>query len=239
MHIYNWYHSNAAVIHYVHEYRLQYTWHIPLDFYLPLLTPLCSPFWPLFTYLETLLAVTGSVHLGLRLLVNWPPLLNPFPNPSPLQIPRTRFIKRLIKATSWIRRLLSGTVRTNFPPLIKGDFFPCWMSLFPRRCFVPTDILSCRSFCHWTFWTFCPLDILSCWTFFPWTFCPSRYFFPWMFCPRTFGRRTFGCRTFCRWTFCLGTRLIPGATRLHNLWCYGKLIISQTEVGIPLSSQEY
>jgi hypothetical protein len=32
MHIYNWYHSNAAVIHYVHEYRLQYTWRIPLAF---------------------------------------------------------------------------------------------------------------------------------------------------------------------------------------------------------------
>jgi hypothetical protein len=31
---------------------------------------LLSPFVVPFTYLETLLAVTGSVHLGLRLLVN-------------------------------------------------------------------------------------------------------------------------------------------------------------------------
>jgi hypothetical protein len=47
MHIYNWYHSNVAGIHYVHEYRLQYTWRIPLAFspladslLLPFLTPL-------------------------------------------------------------------------------------------------------------------------------------------------------------------------------------------------------
>jgi hypothetical protein len=79
MHTYNWCHSNAAGIHYIHEYKLQYTWRIPLAFYLPLLVPFCSPFWPLSTYLETLLAVTGSVHLGLRLLVNWPPLPQPFP----------------------------------------------------------------------------------------------------------------------------------------------------------------
>ncbi len=35
----------------------------------PLAKPLLSPFSVPFTYLETLLAVTGSVHLGLRLLV--------------------------------------------------------------------------------------------------------------------------------------------------------------------------
>ncbi len=32
--------------------------------------PFLPPFFVPFTYLETLLAVTGSVHLGLRLLVN-------------------------------------------------------------------------------------------------------------------------------------------------------------------------
>jgi hypothetical protein len=36
----------------------------------PLLNPFLPPFFVPFTYLETLLAVTGSVHLGLRLLVN-------------------------------------------------------------------------------------------------------------------------------------------------------------------------
>ncbi len=49
-----------------------------------------SPYWILLlpfriplTHLETLLAVTGSVHLGLRLLVNWPPLSQPFPQSLP------------------------------------------------------------------------------------------------------------------------------------------------------------
>jgi hypothetical protein len=63
---------------------------------LPFLTPLYL--------LGTLLAVTGSVHLGLN------PFLNPFPNPSPLQIPRTQVIKRLTMTTSRIRHLLSGTI---------------------------------------------------------------------------------------------------------------------------------
>ncbi len=111
MHIYNWHYSNVTGIHYVHEYRLQYTWRNPLAFFLsPLADPFLLPFLVPFTYLETLLAVTGSVHLGLRLLVNWPPPSQPFPNPSPLQIPRTQVIKRLTMTTSIIRLLLSGTV---------------------------------------------------------------------------------------------------------------------------------
>jgi hypothetical protein len=35
MQIYNWYHSNITDMHYVHEYRLQYTWHNPLASLLP------------------------------------------------------------------------------------------------------------------------------------------------------------------------------------------------------------
>jgi hypothetical protein len=70
MHIYNWYHSSIAGIHFVHEDRLRYTWRNPLAFYLPLLNPFLLPLRIPSTYLETLLAVTGSVHLGLRLLVN-------------------------------------------------------------------------------------------------------------------------------------------------------------------------
>jgi hypothetical protein len=65
MQICNWHHSNVTGIHYEHEYRLQYTWRNPLAF----LSPLADSFLLPFTYLETLLAVTGSVHLGLRLLV--------------------------------------------------------------------------------------------------------------------------------------------------------------------------
>ncbi len=68
MHIYNWYHSNVTGIHYIHEHRLQYTWRIPLAFDLAV-----SPLFPFPTplyLLGTLLAVIGSVHLGLRMLVN-------------------------------------------------------------------------------------------------------------------------------------------------------------------------
>ncbi len=93
MHIYNWHHSNATGIHYVHEYRLQYTWRIPLAFDSPLL-PLLTPLY----LLGTLLAVTGSVHLGLRLLVNWPSLSQPFPQSLP---PPNSPEPRLLSAPLW------------------------------------------------------------------------------------------------------------------------------------------
>ncbi len=91
-----------------------YTWHIPLAFVSPCqfpFSPLCIPFY----LLGTLLAVTGIVHLGLRLLVHWPPLPHPSPKPSPLQIPRTPTAQRLTKTTSGIfRLLLSGTILNNY-----------------------------------------------------------------------------------------------------------------------------
>jgi hypothetical protein len=61
---------------YIYKHRLQYTWRIPLVFLSPCRFPLCLPFAPFaplstpFYLLGTLLAVTGSVYLGLRLLVN-------------------------------------------------------------------------------------------------------------------------------------------------------------------------
>jgi hypothetical protein len=69
MHIFNWYHSNvqAFIIYRSTDYNIHGTFLLP--FYLPLLfpfAPLSTPFY----LLGTLLAVTGSVHLGLRLLVN-------------------------------------------------------------------------------------------------------------------------------------------------------------------------
>ncbi len=73
MYIHNWYHSDVTSILYVHEHRLQYTWRIPLASFSPLADSPLSPLDPLstpFYLLGTLLAVTGSVHLGLRLLVN-------------------------------------------------------------------------------------------------------------------------------------------------------------------------
>ncbi len=87
-----------------------YTWRIPLAFISPCRFPFVSPLPPPYL-LGTLLAVTGSVHLGLRLLVNWPPLSQPFTQTLPLQIPRTPTAQRLTKTTSGIiRRLLSGTI---------------------------------------------------------------------------------------------------------------------------------
>ncbi len=70
MYIYNWCHSNVTGTHYIHEHRLQYTWRIPLAFLSPLADSPLLPFPTPLYLLGTLLAVTGSVHLGLRLLVN-------------------------------------------------------------------------------------------------------------------------------------------------------------------------
>ncbi len=59
--------------YYIHIYRLQYTVYgaVSLLFISPCRFPFAPFLSPLYsTYLETLLAVTGSVHLGLRLLVN-------------------------------------------------------------------------------------------------------------------------------------------------------------------------
>ncbi len=57
---------------------------IPLLFISPCWFPF-APFSSPLYLLGTLLAVTGSVHLGLSLLANWPPLSQPFPQslPSP------------------------------------------------------------------------------------------------------------------------------------------------------------
>ncbi len=114
--MHNWYNSNIPGILYIHGHRLQFT---TIHGAFPLLSsplassplsPLCTPFY----LLGTLLAVTGFVHLSLRLLVNWPPLFHPSPKPSPHQIPRTPTAQHLTKTTSGlIRRLLSGTSRTG------------------------------------------------------------------------------------------------------------------------------
>ncbi len=93
VYVHNWYHSHVPGIFYVYGHELQCTTihgAFPL-----LLSPLAgsllpSPFVSLSIpsyLLGTLLAVTGSVHLGLRLLVNWPPLTHPLPNPPPSKFP--------------------------------------------------------------------------------------------------------------------------------------------------------
>ncbi len=89
MYIYDWYHSNVSDILYIHEHRLQYTWRIPLAFYLPLLIPLCSPLYPLLLTwnppsCDTICPPGSQVACKLTSPV---PTLSP--KPSPLQIPRT------------------------------------------------------------------------------------------------------------------------------------------------------
>ncbi len=119
MYMYNWYHSSISGILYTHEHGLQCTTihgAFPL-----LLSPLASSLFLLlctpFYLLWTLLAVTGIVHLGLRLLVNWPSLPHPSPKPSPLQIPRTPTAQRLTRTTSGTIRLpLSGTLISELCP---------------------------------------------------------------------------------------------------------------------------
>ncbi len=74
MHIYNWYHSITTGIHLYIRTQIICTRHFfPLLYYLPLLLAffcsLFAPFTPSYL-LGTLLAVTGSVHLVLTLLVN-------------------------------------------------------------------------------------------------------------------------------------------------------------------------
>ncbi len=113
-----------------------YTWRFPL-----LLSPLAdSPLLPIaplstpFYLLGTLLAVTGSVHLGPRLLVNWPPLSQLSPQPLPLQIPRTPITQRLTKTTSGpVRRLLSRTISMPRTPSA-GFFFQQDKAVFWSLC---------------------------------------------------------------------------------------------------------
>ncbi len=100
-----------------------YTWRNPLVFYSPCWIPFV-PFLCSLYLLRTLLAVTGSVHLGLRLLVNWPPLSQPFPTPSPLQIHSTQVNKRLTMTTSMCWTLRRECVRTLWmgaPSWEEGD----------------------------------------------------------------------------------------------------------------------
>jgi hypothetical protein len=117
--MHNWYHPNVSGILYIHGHRLQCTTihgAFPLlsspladSPFSPLCLPLAPPLTPLYL-LGTLLAVTGSVHLGLRLLVNWPPLSQPFAQTLPPLNSQNPNCPRLTKTTSGIIRcLLSGT----------------------------------------------------------------------------------------------------------------------------------
>ncbi len=109
MHIYNGYHSNVTGIHYVHKYRLQYTWRNPFAFLSPLADSLLLPLLIPFTYLENPPGCDRIRSHWSQVACKLVPFLNPFPNPSPLRIPRPQVTKRLTMTTSRIRLLLSGT----------------------------------------------------------------------------------------------------------------------------------
>jgi hypothetical protein len=101
------------------DYNVQlYTAHSPC--WLPFAPP-STPFY----LLGTLLAVTGSVHLGLRLLVNWPPLSQSFPQ----TLPPPNSQNPSYPAPHWddLRKNPASSVRNNtvyFSPL-KAKNKPC------------------------------------------------------------------------------------------------------------------
>ncbi len=105
LYVHNWHHSLTADIplHYVYEHGLQCinVHGAPPCSYSPLLIPFCFslllPFPAPFYLLGTLLAVTGSVHLSPRLLVNWPPLTQPSPHPPPSDFPKPQTPRALLR----------------------------------------------------------------------------------------------------------------------------------------------
>jgi hypothetical protein len=114
MYIHNWYHSNvASILLYTRTQVTIYMAHSPCFFSpladFPFVSP-CSPFNPL------LLTWNPPSCDRIRpprsqVACNDLPCPNPFPKPSPLQIPRTLFTQRLTRTTSGtIWCLLSGTV---------------------------------------------------------------------------------------------------------------------------------
>ncbi len=109
LYVHDWYHSYvSSILTYTNmSYNVQLCMAHSPYFISPCWSSLALPF-VLFYLLGTLLAVTGSVHLSPRLLVNWLSLTQP----SPFQIPRVPITPRLTKTTSGMtRHLLSGTVR--------------------------------------------------------------------------------------------------------------------------------
>ncbi len=132
MHIYIWYHSLLQSFRYIHRIDRLCTWLSPSSPCSPC-SPcsLCSPF----HLLGTLLAVTGSVHLFLGLLINWPlyfphlPIWPPTRNPDPLGFPRpkidthkddianpTHMLAYSNRWASLTQNLTSYPVNVNFKP---------------------------------------------------------------------------------------------------------------------------
>jgi hypothetical protein len=112
MYIYNWCHSIATSIHLYTQIQIaMFTMHSPCFIPLAPLAPLYDPL----HLLGTLRAVTGSVHLGLCLLVNCPlhfPSLAHIPrlqNPDPLGFLTSKYTFIRMASRTWLTR--SRTIR--------------------------------------------------------------------------------------------------------------------------------
>ncbi len=90
LHTYNW--QSFKHLHTI----IMYTFRLNTCGAFPLLIPLCSPFLVPFTYLETLLAVTGSCPPRSQVACKLTPPFSTLPLPSPLQIPSTQLIWALL-----------------------------------------------------------------------------------------------------------------------------------------------
>ncbi len=75
----------------MHTFGL-YTLALSPCFLSPLAESLLLSFWIPFYLLGNPPSVTGSIHLGLRLLVDWPPLSQPLPIPPHSKFPEPRLI---------------------------------------------------------------------------------------------------------------------------------------------------
>jgi hypothetical protein len=117
MHLYNWHHSNVTGILYIHEHRLQYTWCIPLAFYLPLLIPLAPLSNPSLLTWNPLCCDRirpPCIQVARKLTSHFPPLAH-IPShskiPTPPVFPRSKYTFIRTTLRTWLTR--SSTLTTG------------------------------------------------------------------------------------------------------------------------------
>jgi hypothetical protein len=109
----------------------------PCLFYFPLLIPFL---FLLLTWKPSLLW-QDLVHLGLRLLLNGPPLPHPFPFPPHPKFPVPRLNMRLTTTTSRTRLLLSGTILSK-----NIGYFLSWAGERHTYYYLCAHVLHCSNF---------------------------------------------------------------------------------------------
>jgi hypothetical protein len=121
---------NHSIAHTIQSYI--YMAQFPL-FFSPLASsPFAPPLCPLLLTWHSP-AVTGIVHLSLRLLVNWPHSPHPSPNyPTPSKFPTPTVWRQTTTTSGIFRFLLSGTSGSNRHFTVRHDVstdqivFCCW-----------------------------------------------------------------------------------------------------------------